>query len=202
MKKILLTGFMPFGGEKINPSWLAVEKVQAPENARLVKCELPVSYLSAPQMLRRWMDEYQPDCVVCVGQAGGRKAVTVEQVAINLMDAGVPDNDGFMAEDMPVVDGGENALFSTLPVKTMVQAMKDAGVPAARSLSAGSYVCNCVLYSALHYAQEKGMQTKCCFVHVPFIPEQTEGKDAPSMPLEDVVCALDAALAAITEETV
>lgn len=199
MKKVLLTGFMPFGGEKINPSWLAVEKVQAPENVRLVKRELPVTYLGAPQALRTWMDEYLPDCVVCVGQAGGRKVMTVEQVAINLMDAGAPDNDGFKAEDLPVMDGGENALFSTLPVKKMVQAMQNAGVPAARSLSAGSYVCNCVLYSALHYARKKGMQTKCCFVHVPFIPEQTEGKDVPSMPLDDIVRALEAALTVIAE---
>lgn len=197
MKKILLTGFMPFGGEKINPSWLAVEQAKTPEGAQLVKCELPVTYLGAPQMLRDWMDAHQPDCVVCVGQAGGRKVMTVEQVAINLMDAGAPDNDGFKAEDLPVVEGGENALFSTLPVKQMVQAMKDAGVPAARSLSAGCYVCNCVLYSALHYAKEKGLQTECCFVHVPFIPQQVEGKDAPAMPLSDIVCALDAALAVI-----
>lgn len=197
MKKILMTGFMPFGGEKINPSWLAVEKAQAPENVQLIREELPVAYLEAQEKVRALMDAHHPDCVVLVGQAGGRKVMTVEQVAVNLMDAGVPDNAGFKAEDLPVKTDGPAAYFSTLPVKELVQAMKDRGVPAARSLSAGSYVCNCVLYAALHHAAEKRMDTRCCFIHVPFIPEQTAGKDAPSMPLEDIVTALEAALDAL-----
>lgn len=199
MKKVLMTGFMPFGGEQVNPSWLAVAKAQAPSGVELIKRELPVSFQAAQEEVRRLMDELQPDCVLLVGQAGGRKWMTVEQVAVNLMDAGIPDNDGFLAQDLPVREHAPAAYFSTLPVKKLVQAMKDAGVPAARSLSAGSYVCNCVLYAALHQAAQHALPVQCCFIHVPFIPEQTAGKDAPSMPLEDIVRALEAALGALAE---
>ena len=197
MKKILMTGFMPFGGEKVNPSWMAVEKVQVPDQVQLIREELPVEYLAAAEKVRALMDMHAPDCVILVGQAGGRKAVSVEQVAVNLMDSMMPDNGGFKAVDLPVCPEGPAAYFSTLPVKKLVQAMKDAGVQAVRSLTAGSYVCNCTLYAALHHAKQENLQAECCFIHVPFIPEQTVGKEAPSMPLEEIVTALEAALKAL-----
>lgn len=192
MKKVLLTGFMPFGGESINPSWEAVKKVHASQHLTVIREELPVTFHGAQEKLRMLMDAHRPDYVISVGQAGGRKAVTVEYVAVNLMDG--TDNDGVRMTDAPVENGGENALFSTLPVRDMVQAARDAGIAAARSLSAGAYVCNCVMYAALAHAQRTGADTCCGFVHVPFIPEQTQGKDAPSMPLQDIVKALEAML--------
>lgn len=190
--KVLMTGFMPFGGESINPSWLAVEKVHVPEGMELIKKELPVTFHGARKELCALMDEHRPDCVICVGQAGGRKAVTVEYVAINLMD-GV-DNDDVCMRDEPVEAGGENALFSTLPVWEMVSRMQGKGIAAARSLSAGAYVCNCVMYTALSHAEKTGSDAWCGFIHVPYIPEQTVGKEAPSMPLDTIVQALECTL--------
>lgn len=195
--KILLTGFMPFGGESINPSWLAVEKVQAPENVELIRKELPVTFQGARRELCALMDEFRPDCVVSVGQAGGRKQVTVEYVAVNLMDG--TDNDGVRMQDMPVEQEGENALFSTLPVRDMVHYMREKEIPAARSLSAGAYVCNAVMYAALSHAKKQGMNTRCGFIHVPYMPEQTKGKEAPSMPLDEIVRALESALLTLAQ---
>lgn len=188
MKKILITGFEPFGGEKINPSWLAVEQVTC-DRAEIIKKELPVTFHGARDCIRALMDEHRPDYVISVGQAGGRKPVTVEFVAVNLMD-GV-DNDGVRMQDESLVPCGENAIFATLPVRQLVDCVRESGVPCARSLSAGAYVCNAVMYTALHHAKAQHMDCRCGFVHVPFIPEQVVGKDAPAMPLSDIVRALE-----------
>ena len=195
MKKVLLTGFAPFGGENVNPSWLAVSTLPDIPGLEIVKHELPVTFHGAAKKLAGLMDEIQPDYVVSLGQAAGRKAVTPELVAINLMNG--TDADGVSMEDAQVAIGGENAMFSTLPVKEMVEAAKQAGVPAQRSLSAGDYVCNCVMYTALCYAKLRKIPAKCGFIHVPMIPEQTQDKPIPSLPLEEITKALAAMLACL-----
>lgn len=200
LMKILLTGFDPFGGEKINPAYEAVKKVRAPEGTEVFRLEVPTVFGRSAELAAEKIREIRPDAVICVGQAGGRSAVTPERVAINLMDAGIPDNEGQMPVDEPVVPGGENALFSTLPVKKITRAIEKAGVPAQLSNTAGTFVCNQLLYGVLHYCREHCPETRACFIHLPYLPEQTEKKPGvPSLPLEQMVTALEAALACIAE---
>lgn len=194
MKKLLITGFEPFGGEKINPSWEAVKLL--PDkigNFELIKAEVPVVFGKAAEKVIAFSEEKKADAVICVGQAGGRASVTPEMVAINLRFASIPDNEGNQPKDEPCVPGGENAFFSTLPVRKMAEAMNKADIPSAVSYSAGTYVCNDLIYHVLNHFSESG--TEACFIHVPFIPEQTE--DKPSLPLEKISEALEAAIEAI-----
>lgn len=197
--KILVTAFDPFGGETVNPAQEAVALL--PETIgghRVHKLTVPTVFGAAAELVTNTMDKLRPDAVVCVGQAGGRRAVSVERVAVNLMDARIRDNAGNQPEDQPVAEGGPAAYFSTLPVKAMAQAIKDAGLEGAVSYTAGTFVCNSLLYSVLHHAAAHMPAARCCFIHVPFIPEQTAGKEGvPSMPLEDMVRALTAAIGAI-----
>ncbi|MBQ7874890.1 MAG: pyroglutamyl-peptidase I [Oscillospiraceae bacterium] len=194
MKKLLITGFEPFGGEKINPAWEAVKLL--PEEIGsfvLKKIEVPTVFEKAAEAVLKAAEEFSPDAVICVGQAGGRAAVTPEMVAINLRFASIPDNAGRQPMDEPVVPGGPNAYFSTLPVREMTKAISDAGIPAAVSYSAGTFVCNDLIYSVLHHFE--GTETKACFIHVPFLPEQTA--DKPSMALETIAKALEIAVESI-----
>ena len=132
-----------------------------------------------------------PDVILCIGQAGGRSGVMPEVVGINLREARIPDNAGNQPENVPVVENAPAAYFSTVPVRAMVASIRDAGVPAALSYSAGAFVCNDVLFSLLHAYD--GAQTKVGFIHVPFLPEQAK-ENAPSLPLADIVQALTAAI--------
>ena len=194
MKKLLITGFEPFGGEKINPSWEAVKLL--PDEIGdfiLKKIEVPVVFGKAAETVLHSAEEYSPDAIICVGQAGGRTGVTPEMVAINLRFASIPDNEGGQPKDEPCITGGENAIFATLPVRKMTSAISDCGISAAVSYSAGTYVCNDLIYHILH--RYSGTDTKACFIHVPFIPEQTN--DKPSMELETIVKALEEAIKAI-----
>ena len=192
MKTLLITGFAPFGGETINPSWEAVSRLpDVIGDCRVHKLEIPVVFGTSPAVVLKAAAELRPDCILCVGQAGGRKAVTPELVAINVRDAKIPDNDGNQPWDEPVIPGGENALFSTLPVRAMTDAIQARGIPAALSYSAGAYVCNDTLYTLLHHYQ--GTDIRCAFLHVPYLPEQA-GADKPSLPLPDMVSALIAAI--------
>ena len=194
MKKLLITGFEPFGGEKINPSWEAVKLL--PDTIcdfELTKIEVPVVFEKAAETVLAKADEINPDAIICVGQAGGRPSVTPEMVAINLRFASIPDNEGNEPKDTPCVPGGENAYFSTLPVRKMVSAVSEAEIPCSVSYSAGTYVCNDLIYHVLH--RYNGTDTKACFIHVPFIPEQTE--DKPSMELGTIAKALEIAIKAI-----
>ncbi len=196
--KILVTAFDPFGGETINPAYEAVRKLQAPVGAELIRLEVPTVFGRSIEVLEQAMERERPDAVVCVGQAGGRSAITPERVAINLMDASIADNAGHIPVDMPVVEGGENALFSTLPVKAMVKAIQDAGIPAQLSNTAGTFVCNQLLYGLLHLCRHRFPNTKGCFIHVPFLPCQVANKPQfPSMSLDTMVSGLQAALSAI-----
>ena len=190
MKKLLITGFEPFGGEEINPSWEAVSRL--PETVggyELTRLRLPVVFGEAARTAIKAASEISPDVIICVGQAGGRDAVTPELVAINLRHASIPDNSGATPCDVPVIEGGQNAYFSTLPVRKMAEAVAATGIKAHISYSAGAYVCNDLLYTLL--SEYEGSGTRVAFIHIPYIPEQ--GKQ-PSMPLDDIVSALTVAI--------
>ena len=194
MKKLLVTGFDPFGGEKINPAWEAVKRLpDAVGGFALTKLMVPTVFGLAGEKVLEAAKALSPDCILCVGQAGGRSAVTPEVVGINLREAGIPDNAGNQPRFAPCVPGGENAYFATLPVRRMVAAIREAGLPASLSFSAGAFVCNDLLYTVLRATE--GTEIRAGFIHVPYLPEQT--KDKPSLPLEDIVKALTAAIAVI-----
>lgn len=148
--KVLITGFDPFGGEKINPAWEAVRAL--PDNIdgiEVVKLQIPTVFKKSAKKLFENIDSVKPDVVICVGQAGGRYEFSVERVAINVDDGRIPDNDGYQPVDSPVFEDGENAYFSTLPIKAIVEEVKKAGIPAAVSNTAGTYVCNHIMYLSL-----------------------------------------------------
>jgi len=192
MKKLLITGFDAFGGAGINPSWEAVQLLpDAIGEYEIHKLQLPTVYGKAPQLLLEKASEIHPDVIISVGQAGGRDAVTPERIAVNIRAARIADNAGVLLDGDRIEPDSPAAYFSTLPVEAMRDAIRVAGIPAAVSNTAGSFVCNDVMYSALHrYA---GTQVRCGFIHVPWLPEQ--GK--PSLPLEQTVQALTAAVSAL-----
>lgn len=199
MKQLLITGFDPFGGESINPAWEAVRLL--PDiigDCMLTKLEIPTVFglaaetiLSAAQSMPT-----SPDVILCIGQAGGRAAVTPEFVAINYRHASIADNAGTLIRESPVIDGAPAAYFATVPVQRMTEAIAAAGIRAQTSYSAGTFVCNDVLYTLLHRYAES--QTRVGFIHVPFLPEQTADSKTPSLPLAETVRALTAAIEAIS----
>lgn len=195
MKKLLITGFDPFGGESINPSWEAVKQLPEQIGSYLVtKMEIPTVFGTAAQAVIAAAEQTAPDVILCIGQAGGRRAVTPEVVAINLREAGIPDNAGNQPINVAVVPGGPAAYFATVPVREMVKAIQSQGIPAALSYSAGTFVCNDVLYHLLH--RFHGSETTVGFIHVPFLPQQAK-ENQPSMPQEQIVQALTAAISAL-----
>jgi pyroglutamyl-peptidase len=186
MKKLLITGFEPFGGERINPSWEAVDRLSGEINGyELLKLRIAVVFGEAAANVIEMADEVSPDVILCIGQAGGRGAITPELVGINLRNAPIPDNKGYQPKDEPIVEGGECAYFSTLPVRRISQAISDAGIPSHVSYSAGAYVCNDVLYTLL--SRYKNTDTRIGFIHIPYCIEQN--KD-PAMDMNDIVKGL------------
>ena len=195
MKRLLITGFDPFGGATVNPSWMAVERL--PEHIGecvLCKLQIPTVFGKAATAVLETAGQFSPDTILCVGQAGGRAVVTPERIGVNIRDARIPDNAGNQPRGEFVDPQGPAAYFSTLPVEAMAQAIRDAGVDATVSNSAGAFVCNDVLYSLLHHYD--GTAVRVGFVHVPYLPEQ----GAPSMELEQIVRALESAITLITKE--
>ena len=192
--KILLSCFEPFAGDAVNPAREAVARLPGRiGGAEIARVELPVVFGAAERLLTEAIASERPDAVLCVGQAGGAAAIRVERVAINVDDARIPDNAGAKPEDLPIVSGGPAAYFSTLPIKRMVRAIRESGADAEVSNSAGTYVCNHVFYCAMRAADAAGIRAG--FVHVPFIPEQTQNRPgAKSMPLETIARALEAAV--------
>lgn len=203
-RKILVTGFQPFGGESMNPAWEAVRRLpDTIGNATVTKVEVPVVFGRGPEAVERAVEEVEPDLVLCVGQAGGRAKITPEFVGINYADARIPDNDGYQPVAERIVDGGPDAYFATLPVKAMVQAMQEAGVPAEVSYTAGTYVCNDVMYSLLHTLATRHPGVRGGFLHVPYATEQATHLPAstPSMSVDDMARGIAVALeAALTHE--
>jgi len=199
--KILLTGFEPFGGESINPAKEAVKLVKDEiKGATIDKCYVPVVFGKAIDTVYEAMKKDNYDAILLIGQAGGRYEVTPERVAINCDDARIPDNEGNQPVDQAVVKDGPAAYFSTLPVKKMVEYMKKANVPAAISNSAGTYVCNHLMYGVIDYTKKEFPNTIAGFMHVPYLHEQVMNKkELPSLSKDDVVKAIEASLEAIVD---
>ena len=195
MKKLLITGFESFGGCPRNPSWMAVELL--PDQVgdyRLTKMELPTVFGAAAQMVLEAARELRPDVILCVGQAGGRDAVTPERIAVNMARTRIPDNQGNQPVETPILPGAPDGIFSTVPVCAMADAITAAGLPGKISNTAGTFVCNDTLYRLLHHFA--GTAVRAGFVHVPWLPEQAKD-GAPSMNLTDIIAALTAAIGAL-----
>ncbi|KPU63510.1 pyrrolidone-carboxylate peptidase [Thermococcus sp. EP1] len=193
--RVLITGFEPFGGEKINPSWEAVKDLpEKIDGVKVLKKELPVSFKGVKEKLPQIINKTMPDIVILTGQAGGRTNITIERVAINIMDSKKEDNDGYKPEDEPIFKEAPAAYFSTLPIKRIVKALRNNKIPATISNSAGTYVCNTAMYVALHHIAINNLNIKAGFIHVPYIPEQVLEKPQPSMSLEMIRRALEIAI--------
>ena len=196
--KVLITGFDPFGGEKINPAWEAVKGIKDTiEGAEIIKLEIPTVFNKSIEKVKEAMELEKPDIVLCIGQAGGRYDITIERVAINVDDARIEDNEKNQPIDIPVFEDGENAYFSNLPIKAMVEEIKGQGIPASISNSAGTFVCNHIMYGVLYHINKTYKNMRGGFIHVPFINEQVlDKKNQPYMPVEHITKALEAAIKA------
>ncbi len=198
--KLLLTAFDPFGGDAVNPALEAV-KLVADKIGRfdIVKLEVPTVFRKSIDTVAKAIEEEKPDVVLCIGQAGGRFEITPERVAINVDDARIKDNEGNQPIDTKIFEDGENAYFTTLPIKAMVEAIREANLPAAVSNTAGTFVCNHLMYGVLYTLAKKYPHIKGGFTHVPFIPAQVARRTpvAPYMALEDIKRGLEAAISAI-----
>ena len=199
--KVLVTGFDPFGGESINPAWEAVKVIKDEiAGAEVVKMQIPTVVGKSIAKIHDKLVEINPDIVIAVGQAGGRFGVTPERVAINVTDARIPDNEGNQPIDEVIFEDGDAAYFSNLPLKAMVQAIKDAGYPSVLSNTAGTYICNHVMYGILYYIQKEFPNARGGFIHVPYATSQVVNKpNTASMSLADITASLEAAIKAAVE---
>lgn len=207
--RVLVTGFEPFGTYTTNPSELVVRRL--PEAVRdelrdieLTTVVLPVSFRRAGETLRRLLDEYRPDIAIGLGLRAGVSYIAVERVALNIMDARIPDNDGYRPIDEPIEPGGPLAYLSTLPVRSIVRSLREAGIPASLSYSAGTFLCNYVMYILLHSGAVHGYPRRAGFIHLPLLPEQavsmrTETGYPPSMSLDMLVLSVKISLRASLE---
>ena len=185
--KVLITGFEPFGGSEVNSSWDTAVRVGqlAPKDVCMETLLLPVSFMRAGKKIREALREKRNDVLVMLGQRSKGESIDIERIAINMMDASNPDNDGYHPQEQTIVDGGEAAYFSNLPVKTLRDALLHRGIPARISNSAGLYVCNSTYYNALNEIYEQGLPTKALFIHLPIISE-----DFPIEMLTDAILAI------------
>ena len=197
--KILVTGFDPFGGEKVNPAIEAVKKL--PDNiagAEVIKLEIPTVVYKSLDKIDAAIKENDPDFILSIGQAGGRPDITVERVGINCNDCRIPDNEGNQPVDEPVYQDGPDAYFSLLPIKAIVADIQAAGIPASVSDTAGTFICNHVLYGVRYICEHKYPGKKSGFIHIPYMTSQAVGKrNVPSMSLDEIVKALTVAVEAI-----
>ena len=201
--KILITGFDPFGGESINPALEAVKKL--PDTIlgqEIIKIEIPTVFRKSLEKIEENIQKHNPDVVISVGQAGGRFGVTPERVAINIDDARIKDNEGNQPIDISIYEDGENAYFSNLPIKAMVKEMNDNGIPASVSNTAGTFVCNHVMYGILYLIDKKYPNIRGGFIHVPYIPSQVTTKpNTPSMSINDIAKGLELSIKAVIENS-
>ena len=197
--KILVTGFDPFGGEKVNPAIEAVKKL--PDNiagAEVIKLEIPTVVYKSLDKIDMAIEENDPDFILSIGQAGGRPDITVERVGINCNDCRIPDNEGNQPVDEPVYPDGPDAYFSLLPIKAIVADIQANGIPASVSDTAGTFICNHVLYGVRYICEHKYPGKKSGFIHIPYMTSQAVGKrNVPSMSLDEIVKALTVAVEAI-----
>jgi len=175
MKRILLTGFDPFGGEQSNPSWEVVRRLDGlliGDSHQIVSARLPCEFVNSLLILDVALRQHQPAIVICLGQAGGRADISLERIAINVDDARMSDNAGAQPVDVPVVSGGPAAYFSSLPIKAIAQELHLSGIPASISQTAGTFVCNHVFYGLMHMASSMDSIQRAGFIHIPYLPEQ------------------------------
>ncbi|MGN0144497.1 MAG: pyroglutamyl-peptidase I, partial [Clostridium sp.] len=191
--KVLITGFDPFDGEKVNPALEAVK--QLPDTiagAEIIKLEIPTVFRKSVEKIEESIIKHNPDIVISIGQAGGRYGITPERVAINIDDARIADNESNQPIDTAIFEDGENAYFTTLPIKAMVEEMKKNNIPCSVSNTAGTFVCNHVMYGILYMASKKYPNIKGGFIHVPYIPAQVLDKpEKASMSLENITKGLE-----------
>lgn len=199
--KVLVTGFDPFGGEKLNPALEAIKSLPSEIQGVEVRwLEVPTVFYKSAKILEEEIRIYQPDIVLCIGQAGGRKGLTPERVAINQDDARIPDNEGNQPIDLPIRQDGAPAYFSSLPIKAMVQAIKKEGLPASVSNTAGTFVCNHLMYQVLYLVEKEFPTIKAGFMHIPYMMEQVVNRPTtPAMSLVDIRRGIEAAIGAIIE---
>ncbi|EKB1964403.1 pyroglutamyl-peptidase I [Vibrio parahaemolyticus] len=190
MKKVLITGFEPFGGDAINPALEAVKRLEETslDGGIIVTCQVPVTRFESISAVIDAIEAHQPDCVITVGQATGRAAITPERVAINVDDFRIPDNGGNQPIDEPIIEHGPDAYFSSLPIKRIAQTLQESGIPCQVSNSAGTFVCNHLFYGVQHYLRGKSIRHG--FVHIPLLPEQVTDGNHPSMSLDMIVAGL------------
>ena len=191
--KVLITGFDKFGGESINPSNLCVNSLSdVIDNIEIKKITLPTVFKDSSRVLEENIKSFSPSIVICVGQAGGRSKITPERIAINIDDARIPDNIGNSPIDETIRKDGENAYFSTLPIKAIVDELNKNNIPSAISNTAGTFVCNHIMYESLYLASTKYPHIKAGFIHIPYIEEQVLDKpNIPYMKKEDIIVALE-----------
>ena len=201
MTTVLVTGFDPFGGDAMNPAFEAVKLMPDMINdATIIKLEVPTVFKKSIDVLKEAIAKEKPEVVVCVGQAGGRFDVTPERVAINQDDARIPDNEKNQPIDVPIFEDGDTAYFSKLPIKAMVATMREGGVPASVSNSAGTFVCNHIMYGLLYLIDKEFPDIRGGFIHVPFATEQViDRPNAPSLTLEQIAEGLRLSVVAILE---
>lgn len=202
MTRVLLTGFEPFNGAAVNPSWEAVRMVAAnpPSELEVTAVRLSCVFGRAIDELRAAVEATDPELVICVGQADGRADLTVERIAVNIDDARIPDNAGEQPIDRPVAPDGPAAYFAALPVKACVAAVRAAGVPASVSQTAGTFVCNHVFYGLMHLIATERPTVRGGFVHVPALPEQVLDQGKPALPAATVAEGLRALLTAAVRQ--
>lgn len=201
--KVLVTGFDPFGGESINPAYEAIKQMSDEiSGCKVVKKELPTVFYKSLEALEAAIELENPDIVICVGQAGGRYGLSLERIGINLDEARISDNDGQRPMGTQIKEDGETAYFSTLPNKAILKEMIEAKVPAVLSYTAGTYVCNHVLYGLMYAIEKKYTHIRGGFIHVPFLPEQVLAKkNTPFMSLEMITKGLELAVKASVENS-
>ena len=201
---VLVTGFEPFGGEDVNPSWEICGRLPAAiGRARVRTLRVPTRFRRAIEVVTGAIVEHEPRLVILLGQAGGRACLSVERVAINVDDARIPDNAGARPVDEPVAPSGPAAYFATVPVKAMAAAIREAGVPAEVSNSAGTFVCNHLFYGVLHFMASTGRPARAGFIHVPWLDSQAVARPGePAMALATMARGVEAAIAAALETAI
>ncbi|PGV59415.1 pyroglutamyl-peptidase I [Bacillus thuringiensis] len=197
MKTVLLTGFDPFGGESINPAWEVAKSLHEKTigEYKIISKQVPTVFQKSISVLKEYIEELNPEMIICIGQAGGRPDITIERIAINIDDARIADNEGNQPVDVPVVEEGAIAYWSMLPMKAIVKRLQEEGIPASVSQTAGTFVCNHLFYGLMHELEKHDKKIKGGFIHIPFLPEQASNYPGqPSMSLSTISKGIELAI--------